>query len=834
MIERCVGRTTLLLLGSQLGVALCLGYPLVSTTEAIKPETVMSGSGKTTNVFHPISPGPIDGPIATVTAQMLQRFQYLRQPFNEAVSSKFLDRYIETFDPQHLHFTQSDLAQFEVYRTNLNRLTLPEHGSPNTKPACEIFNRFVERLQQRVDYIDELLKTEKFTFDSDERVVLNRKELPFPTDMAEAKKLWRERLRAEYLQERLGKLDAKKNTTTNPTVKPADKKFTPDSAADAAASVPVVSTNSTDGAESKKTEAEQIVDTLSHRYHRNLRTFMDWDNDDVLQVYLTALAHVYDPHSDYFNKSQLDSFAIGMNLSLFGIGAELMSEDGYCTIHRLLPGGPAAKSNRIKEKDRIIAVAQSNQPPVDVVDMSLNKAVQLIRGPKGTEVRLTIIPAGGDSSARTTLSLVRDEIKLEDQEAKAKIIEMPTSQGNNLRLGVIDLPSFYASFDPSNTRGKAEPRSTTEDVKRLLTKLKQENVAGVILDLRRNGGGSLEEAINLTGLFIKEGPVVQVKDYDGTIQEDDDRDPSVLYSGPLIVLTSRFSASASEILAGALQDYGRALIVGDSSTHGKGTVQSVQPLRDYLTRMGLRGLTNDPGALKLTIKKFYRASGASTQLRGVVPDIILPSVLSESKDIGEAALENPLSWDTIHSAKFDRVNMVEPYVSELRKRSSERVATDKDFSYVREDIELFKKQQADKTVSLNEKVRLKEKEEADVRLKARDRERLARQEPTEKTYEITLKLAQQPGLPPPVAKTNSLAKASAPKSPGAAVVGTNGTVAAAKEGPTETPSSLDADWEEEKPPAVDAALIESEHILVDYLSLMPKGNLATAGRNASP
>jgi carboxyl-terminal processing protease len=825
MIERYVGRSLILLLCSQLVFTICPARVSAADTDTTKSAVPGSSSGRSTNVFHPVTPGPIDGPIALVTARMLERFQYLRQPFNDAVSSKFLDRYIETFDPQHLHFLQSDLAQFEGYRTNLNHLTLPDRRgvAPDTRPACEIFNRFVERLEQRVAYADELLKDAPFSFDTDERVVYNRKDLPFPKDLAEAKKLWKERLRAEYLQEKLGKLDAKKSATT--PSHGAENKFAPDSAADSAVTEPAT--------ESKKSEAEQIVETLSHRYHRNLHTFMDWDNDDVLQFYLTALAHVYDPHSDYFNRSQLDSFAIGMNLSLFGIGAELLSEDGYCTIHRLLPGGPAAKSNKIKENDKIIAVAQSNQPPVDVVDMSLGKAVQLIRGPKGTEVRLTIIPAGGDSAARTTLTLVRDEIKLEDQEAKAKLIEMPTSNRSPLRLGVIDLPSFYASFDPSNTRGKSEPRSTTEDVRRLLTKLKQEHVGGVILDLRRNGGGSLEEAINLTGLFIKDGPVVQVKDYDGTVQEDDDRDPSILYDGPLIVLTSRFSASASEILAGALQDYGRALIVGDSSTHGKGTVQSVQPLKEALVRMGIRGLTNDPGALKLTIKKFYRASGASTQLRGVVPDIILPSILSESKDIGEAALENPLPWDTIRSAKFDKVNMVEPYVQELRKRSMERMATDKDFTYIREDIELFKKQQADKTVSLNEKVRLKEKEEADARIKARDKERSARQEPAEKTYEITLKLAQQPGLPPPMTHTNMVtAKVSSAKS-GAIGGGTNSTAVAANERSSDgwTP---DTALDEDKPPAVDVPLIESEHILVDYLSLFPKGNLAATAHSANP
>jgi carboxyl-terminal processing protease len=768
-------------------------------------DTAPQIDGISTNVFHPVKPGPVDGQIATVTAKLLERYHYLRPHFDGSISSKFLDRYLETLDPQHLHFLQSDLAEFERYRTNLDRLTLPEHGVGDTRPACEIFNRFVLRLQQRVAYADELLRNEKFTFDADERIVLNRKDSAYPKDLDEAKTLWRDRLRFEYLQEKLGKLDARKK------------------AASAAKSEPAATPDKAPEAKPKKTDAEEIVDTLSHRYHRNLHAFLDWDNDDVLQIYLTSLAHVFDPHSDYFGHSQLDSFAITMNLSLFGIGAELMSEDGYCTIHRILPNGPAEKSKKVNLNDRIIAVGQSNQPPVDVVDMSLNKAVQLIRGPKGTEVRLTIIPAGADSSERKLVTLIRDEIKLEDQEAKAKIIEVPNSQGNETRLGVIDLPSFYASFDPSNTREKAEPKSTTADVARLLTKLKQENVSGVILDLRRNGGGSLEEAIRLTGLFIKEGPVVQVKDFDGTVAEDDDTDPSVLYEGPLIVLTSRLSASASEILAGALQDYGRALIVGDSSTHGKGTVQSVQPLRIR----GSSAVTNDPGALKLTIKKFYRPSGASTQKKGVVPDIVLPSLFNESKEIGESALENPLEWDTIEKAKFDHLNLVDPYVQQLRRRSNERVATDKEFNYIREDIEMYKKRQADKTVSLNEKQQLAEKEEIDTRQKARDKERLTRAEPNEKVYELSLKQALLPGLPPPVAKTNAaLAKVSSAKVQSTGAVSTNDAIASAK---TTVPSEeSDLGLDEEKPPAVDADLIESQHILLDYIFLLPKNNVVTA------
>ncbi len=764
-------------------------------------EKIQESAGKTTNaVFHPISPGPADGRIAFVTASMLETHQYLRQKFNDTVSSKLLDRYLEALDPQHLHFLQSDLDEFERYRTTLDDLT----RSSDAKPACQIFNRFMERLQQRVAYADELLKTEHFQFDTDERIMINRHEMPYPKSLDEAKQLWKERLRFEYLQEKLGK--------TAPKKKPADEQEKKVEA-------------------KPRTEAEEIVETLTRRYNRNVRMFVDWNNEDVLQVYLSTLARVYDPHSDYLGHSQLDSFSIGMSLRLFGIGAELLSDDGYCTIRRLLPEGPAEKSKKVHVSDRIVAVAQGDEPPVDVVEMNLSKAVQLIRGPKGTKVKLTIIPKGGDASASKVITLVRDEIKLEDQEAKAKVIELPNATGAaNLRLGVIDLPSFYATFDLS-PREKSEPKSTTADVARLLKKLKQENVGGVILDLRRNGGGSLEEAIRLTGLFIKEGPVVQVRDTDGTVQEDSDNDPAVLYDGPLIVLTSRFSASASEIVAGALQDYGRALIVGDSSTHGKGTVQSVNQLRPF---MG--SFTNDPGALKMTIKKFYRASGASTQLKGVTPDIMLPSVANESKDIGESALENPLPYDTIASAKYEKLNLVSPYVAELSKRAAQRVATDPEFEYVKEDIEQFKKAQADKTMSLNEKERLKEKEEAEARQKARDKERLARAESQEKIYELTLRQVNLPGLPPPVEKTNaSLTKISNRTGSGVALVSTNSdsaslaaTSPAVGAGAT-VPGSVDEDSDDEKPAPVDAALVETEHILVDYLSIFSKEKVLTAG-----
>jgi carboxyl-terminal processing protease len=820
MIERVTRRILPLLLSLWAALPLWAAEAVVRAATGDQPTAAAAGD-IATNVFHPISPGPVDGQIALVTACLLTNSHYLKKPFDESVSSQFLDRYLETLDPRHDHFTQGDLAEFAHYRTNLNHLTSPRRPPGDTRPACVIFNRFMERLEQHTAYVQDLLKNEKFAFDTDERITINRKGLPYPADLDEAKRLWKERLRFEYLQEVLGKIGArKKNVAAATKNKPLSSETNVEEGA-------VASTNQLASAPPKKSDDEEIIETLNHRYHRNLRFFEDWNNEDVLQVYLTALAHVYDPHSDYQNREQLEQFAISMNLSLFGIGAELeLSEDGYCKIRRLMPGGPAIKSKQIKDGDCIVAVAQSNQPPVDVVDMSLTKAVQLIRGPKGTEVRLTIIPAGAGASARKVLRLIRDEIALTDYAAKAKIIDMPDSRGGTVRLGVIDLPSFYATFDVSASKDKPEPKFTTVDVAALLDKFNQENVSGVILDLRRNGGGSLEEAIKLTGLFVRTNPVVQVRDENGNVQQADDTDPSVRYDGPLVVLTSRFSASASEIVAGALQDYGRALIVGDVSTHGKGTVQSVNQLRPFIRSMD-KSLTNDPGALKLTIKEFFRPSGTSTQLKGVIPDIVLPSVANESKDIGESALENPLPCETITNASYDRFNLVEPYLPELRKRSMERVAADKEFAYVREDIEQFKKHQADKTISLNENQRLKEQGEAEARQKARDKERLARLEPTEKVYELTLKQAAMPGLPPPVTRTNAaLAKLST--SPGAALSGisTNSVVASADLAPG---GDLLDDAEAEKPPAQDEPLVEAEHILIDYLSVLPKGNLVTSG-----
>lgn len=748
------------------------------------PNDVLISDRHTNSLPTPLVEGAKDPQIVQFVSQILMRQHYLRMPIDDDVSSKFLDRFMDNLDSQHLFFTQGDAQEFDKYRYKLDELTVKEG---NTTPARVIFNRFRQRLTEQHDYVLDLLKNEKFEFKGNERFSTDRKKSPRPSDLNDARRLWRERLRYEYLQEKLG-----------------------------------------------KTTPEDIVKNLSRRYSRVLRMINEYDNDDVLQIYLTALARVYDPHSDYMGKSELENFSIGMKLSLFGIGALLQSEDGICKIRSLTDGGPAQRSKQLKPDDKIIAVAQSNQPPVDVVDMKLNKVVELIRGPKSTEVRLTIIPADApNSSVRKIVSLIRDEIKLEDSAAKARIYEMPLSGKSsggqtNIRLGVIDLPSFYSAFELEGRRGSGEQKSTTVDVAKLIRKLTKEGVSGVVLDLRRNGGGSLEEAINLTGLFIKEGTVVQVRDFDGRVFKDEDPDSSVLYDGPLVVLTSRFSASASEILAGALQDYGRALVIGDSSTHGKGTVQSLLQLAPIMRQNGLF-MTNNPGALKVTIRKFYRASGASTQLKGVTPDIVLPSV-NNYIEVGEASLENPLEWDTIPAATFEKLNRVAPFLASLRKNSDDRIGKDRDFEYVRGEIERFRKIQAEKSVSLNEATRLKEKKENDDRSKARKKELAARPEPPGKIYDITLKLAGEPGLPAPAVRTNAASATNTVKSAKADKPAKNEVKFQTKDKAKDTPKPADAkhgssageDDDEEDPDvaAVDISLDETKRILIDYVQLL--------------
>jgi carboxyl-terminal processing protease len=719
-----------------------------------------------------LAPGHDDPFIAQWVARILARSHYLQKPLDDEISAKFLEQYLDAFDPQHLIFFASDIKEFDSYRTRLDDLTL---RTGDTTPAYVIFKRFLERFDQQVALVDIYLKTNRFDFTGNDLYPLNRREAPRPADRAAAEKLWEDRVRFEYLQEKLNRTnqfefkDVPSPSAENPPGRERVEKLA-------------------------SAKSEPIEKIISRRYARIQRFLKEYEPDDVLQVYLTALAHVYDPHSDYMGRAQLENFSIGMKLSLFGIGALLRSEDGYCKIQELIPEGPAEKSKKIKPNDKIIAVAQGDTEPVEVVDWKLDKVVELIRGAKGTEVRLTILPADAtDPSQRRVIRLIRDEIKLEEQAAKAKIIDLPGTPPT--RLGVIDLPSFYSEL-PSKDKTNAL-RSTTTDVRLLLDKLKQEKVSGLILDLRRNGGGALDEAIKLTGLFIRKGPVVQVRDPDGTITVEEDPDPEVVYEGPLAVLTSRFSASASEILAGALQDYGRALIVGDSSTHGKGTVQQLLQLKPIFAQFGLR-LDHDPGALKYTIRMFFLPKGASTQMTGVVPDLVLPSV-NNYAEVGEGSLPNALPAAKVESAPFEPVNQVRPYLEELRKRSAGRVATDPDFAFLQRTIELYRKTVAEKTVSLNEAQRRQEKEENDARQKARKQELRDRPDNGEKAYEITLKQVSLAGLPPPMSKTNHVenARLKAPLNP----------------------DDPEAVTEDDNLPVVDITLDETKRVLRDYIGL---------------
>jgi carboxyl-terminal processing protease len=814
---------------------------LLLPLRATNAPTPPAQAGEAPKAGVPLAPGPNDWRVALTTTLMLENYHYLHFKLDAALSAKFFDMYINTLDPQHIHFLQSDLAEFDHYRTNLHRLTKREH---DTTPAFVIFNRFRQRLEERTIFSKELLQDSQFKFDSSEKVSLNRKQAPFPKDMNEAHDLWRERLRYEYLLEKLNKESEHEIVSmVSSRHDPVSLALMPD---DFRAS---------------------IVKIISLRYTRTLKNIKEWDSDKVLEIYLSALAHCYDPHSDYEDREDLENFSIQMGLTLFGIGAVLTTtEDGmYCEIKELNPSGPAFKGKKLKAKDRIVAVAQGTNEPVDVVDMPLDKTVQLIRGPKGTEVRLTVIPAkAADPSTRVTISIIRDEIKLEEQQAKAKIIEVPMANGETRRIGVLDLPSFYAPFHLIGSERVSEEKSATVDVARLLDKLNEQKVSGVILDLRHNGGGSLEEAINLTGLFIKEGPIVQVKssDTNEAPRVDEDHDPSVQFDGPLIVLTSHGSASASEILAGALQDYGRALIVGESSTHGKGTVQSMTQLAPFIFGQAGMDLKNfNPaafGALRYTTNKFYRISGGSTQLKGVVPDITVPSI-SDYLEVGEQSLENPMAYDEIQPADYDKLNRVKPYLAELTKRSSERVAASRDFDYVKEDIEVVKKAVAEKSVSLNEQQRLKEKNEQEARQQARDRELKARKFPEQKIYDLTIKGEEvqmkletnsllaanskptdasgldkldspkptDAGNPkkldhPNPAKSDNKSNASSKKSDSAS------DNAAATAADDQDAGDTDEASAEDKVPQVDVDLNEAESILSDYISLMRSESPLTA------
>ncbi|HEY1789152.1 MAG TPA: carboxy terminal-processing peptidase [Verrucomicrobiae bacterium] len=712
-----------------------------------------------------LAPGPNDGSVAYVTARLLEEFHYTQHPFDTEISKRFYNSYLDDYDPEHLYFLQSDLDEFSRYRTNLDTLTLGPHGQADVSPAYVIFNRFKERLQQRVAYAGELLKHDNFKFTSDEQVRINRKDAPYPRNLDDAKRIWRQQLLWDILRLKLDK------ETNGP------------------------------GSTLSRADAADIAQTLQRRYDRELRQCDELESSDVLQAYLDSLARAYDPHSDYMNNEGAQNFTINMSLALFGIGAGLTSEDGYCKIESLIPGGPAWKSNQLKPNDKIIAVAQGNQPSVDVVDTELSKIVQLIRGTKGTQVRLTIIPAD-DPNSRRVVTLVRDEINIKDQQAKAMLIETPNRNGGTDRIGVIDVPSFYAPVDSSGSSPETGNHISV-DVQKLVQKLMNEKAGGIILDLRGNPGGSLEEAVQFVGLFVTNGPVVQIRSPDNDdLEKQNDNAPDI-YHGPLIVLANRLSASASEIVAAALQDYGRALIVGDTSTFGKGTVQNLDPLRPFVWT-ATDSATNDPGLVKITIRKFYRINGASTQLKGVIPDIVLPDPLSYSQDIGEDDLPNALPWDTIPATNYMTLKDVQPFLPGLQRDSAARVATNQDFNYVRQDIAELQELQTKKTDTLNERKAWDEKERLEAARKTRDKVVESRALPDVTMYELTVADTERPGLPEPIKLIKAPVDSGAPC---AMVFPTN---------------SINVVRMTNSPPP-DAMMEETERIMRDYMLLKRAG-----------
>jgi carboxyl-terminal processing protease len=601
------------------------------------------------------------GRVGRVVALLLAQAHYRQQKLDDAVSATFLKNYLNSLDYNHMIFLQSDVDEFtNKYGSKLDDAILTgNNGTGDVSPSKTIYERYMERLSERVILVQKMLKQE-FDFSEDESVVLARNKEPWPKDDAEAAKLWRARIKYELLQ---GKLT--------------------------------------------KEKPEETIGVVQRRYQRLEKTMSELESEEVLQMYLSSLAHAYDPHSDYMSPSEAKNFDIQhISLSLTGIGAQLIWEDGYTKIKELIPGGPAALSKQLKTGDKIVGVAQGDKTAVDTVEMRLNKVVEMIRGPKGTEVRLTIIPASAPDT-RKEIKLVRDEIQFKEAFAKARVYEFEDGDGNKQKLGVINLPQFYDNC--------------AAHVQRLIERLKKENVTGLVLDLRRNGGGILDEAVQLTGLFIKKGPVVQVKEPKRAPHVLEDKDADIAWDGPMEVLVGKLSASASEITAAALQDYGRAIVVGDQTTHGKGTVQQVLSLENFIPPKEVPS----PGKLKMTVSKFYRIAGGTTQKEGVHPDVVLPS-LYDYLDIGEASLDNCLPADNVTPATYSALDLVKPYITELNAHSKERLEKNKDFAYLREDIDTVKKHQEDKHISLNERQRMDEKNSEKARTEARKKERASR------------------------------------------------------------------------------------------------------------
>ena len=594
---------------------------------------------------------------------LLENFHYAQKFINQSQAEKVLEGFMEDLDYNHVFFLKQDREEMvSKYASRLERSL--RRGDLDA--AYDIYQRYEERFLSRIDWVLERLAGE-FDFEGEAEYVVDREEFPWLESVEIADELWEKRIKYEMLFDILN--------------------------------------------DEEQTDA---IETINKRYERLKKNLLDLESSDIQEIFLTTLTQMFDPHSTFLSSDTLEDFSISMSLSLVGIGAILVQDEGYCTIRELIPGGPAELDGRMRAGDKIVLVAQEGEEPIDVIDMGLRKIVKMIRGEKATTVFLTVIPSdAADPSSREMIDIVRDEVKITASRASANVFQLTINEEEELPIGVIQLPSFYGDL---SIEDGGTPTSTTKDVAELIGKLQEEDIRGLILDLRNNGGGLLTEAIDLTGLFIKTGPVVQVRNSRGFIRRDWDRDEDIAYGGPLIVLVSRYSASASEIVAGALQYYDRALIVGDKSTHGKGTVQAVFEI----DKLASPSFFNDKptGAAKLTIQKFYLPNGKSTQNKGVISDIALPSI-NEFLEIGEADLDHSMLWDEIKPVnwsqksgdlKFDPID--ELLKNQLTSLSETRQNELEEFAFLTESIEFFKEKQELKAYSLN-LVKRKEQKELD-------------------------------------------------------------------------------------------------------------------------
>lgn len=601
-----------------------------------------------------LAPTPHQQKVCLVVTSILDRYHYRKSAINDSLSSEVFDNYINSLDYSKSYFLQEDINAFEKYRFQLDDAL----KTGNLNPAFDIFNVFKERFFKWNDYARDIMDLGGFDYTKNEYLNLKREEIPWPQSDEELKELWRKRVKSEALNMIL----------------------------------------------SEKEDTAAII-ILENRYERWAKTVEQYKSDDVFQWFMNTFTQVFDPHTNYFLPITADNFMLGMSQSFEGIGARLVLENDFTKVVEIIPGGPAFKTRLLMKDDRIIGVAQGDDGEmVDVIGWRLDDVVKLIRGPKGTVVRLNILRAeGGVNALPEEIRLIRDKVKIEEQLPTQEVMTIYRND-RAYRIGVITIPSFYLDFEAARN-GEEDYKSTTRDVKKLITELEEQNIDGIIIDLRNNGGGSLAEAIELTGLFIEDGPVVQIKNSGGRIDVEKDPDEGILYDGPIGVLVNRFSASASEIFSGAIQDYKRGIIIGEQ-TYGKGTVQNLLDLERFLPVK-----EEKPGQIKLTLAKFYRITGSSTQHKGVIPDIELPTPYT-AEEFGEASEPSALPWDQIKPTEYETYDLLNKDVlALLREKNNQRLNTSKYLLELQDDVEKRKKSLEKDSISLSLEIRKKELED---------------------------------------------------------------------------------------------------------------------------